>query len=110
MEEEPLTCVFRLSVDGQALTVTISSRLVLPLTANLRAELLSENDKEAFAVATWKDEEWEVYDGDENSDPRYLIAISVAHGEMLQGPCCSDWPLVLNFLQHLVNTEQVWHR
>jgi len=63
-----------------------------------------------MVVALWSDGQWNVFEGDESSDPRYLLALTLTSGTMTYGPCGCDWLLVRELLIQLAKATWVHYR
>ena len=109
MAYEPLICRFPVNLDGEMRTVTVSIHLDVP--ASVRFEMkASSGVYPSRVVAVWIDGRWSVFEGDESSDPRRLLAITLTSGTMTFGPYGCDWLLVRALLIKLTQSPPVYYR
>ncbi|WP_449232544.1 hypothetical protein [Azospirillum doebereinerae] len=109
MTAEPLICRFFVTLNGETQTVTVSIYLDVP--AFVRFEMnASSGECPPRVVAVWNDGKWSVFEGDETSDPRRLLAITLTSGTMTFGPYGCDWLHVRDLLIKLTQSALVHYR
>jgi hypothetical protein len=109
MTEEALICRFSVKLNGEMQTVTVSIHLDVPTFVRFEMNAAS-GERTLRVVAVWSDGTWSVFEGDENSDPRHLLASTLTSGTMTFGPYGCDWPLVRALLIKLTQSPTVYYR
>lgn len=71
---------------------------------------VSSGDYPLRVVAVWSDGQWNVFEGDETSDPRHLLALALTSGILTRGPHGYDWLLVRELLIKLTQAAVVHYR
>lgn len=107
MPDTPLTCVYLITIGGEIVKVSVTSRLTLPLRVHFRVDPLHRPETRGPMVATWCRDEWTVFEG---ADPRPILGFAVDQGHVLCGPCPRDWPVVKPFLKRLAQAPALWRR
>lgn len=109
MPVDPVICQFSVGLHGVSHTVALSLYLNGPVFVRFEVNT-SSSASPSQLVAVWHDGQWDVFEGDEESDPRHLLAVTLTFGKMLLGPYGRDWLLVRELLLKLTQAAVVHYR
>lgn len=108
MKDHPINCKFLICNDGRIFRVAICSNLQIPLTVHLHVEPALPSNIPATTVAVWRRDQWYIYEGDENSDPREWIARALHQSELPQGTSQPEWSVIKQFLRNISQSRKIW--